>query len=67
MPVSYEQGIFHRTYAAAGEELPLTVEEGPYFILGDNRREAKDSRIYGQIDKKRIKGRVIGVLRRRQI
>jgi signal peptidase I len=67
MPVSYEQGIFQRTYAAPGEKLPLTVGEGHYFILGDNRKEAKDSREYGEIDRKRIKGRIISVLRRRRI
>ncbi|MBR0400860.1 MAG: signal peptidase I [Mogibacterium sp.] len=67
MPVSFERGIYQRTYAAGGERLPLTIEENNYFILGDNRDEAKDSRIFGQIGKERIKGRVIGILRRRQI
>lgn len=67
MPISFERGIYQRTYAAAGERLPVTVEEDKYFILGDKRDEASDSRILGQIEKEKIKGRVIGILRRRQI
>jgi signal peptidase I len=67
MPVSFKQGIYQRTYAAGGERLPMTVEDGKYFVLGDNRDEARDSRVFGQIDRERIKGRVIGILRRGQI
>lgn len=67
MPVSTAEGIYARTYAAEGEQLPVTVEADHYFMLGDNREEAKDSRVYGQIAKENIKGRIIGVLRRRNI
>lgn len=48
-----------------GIKFPLTVKEGEYFVLGDNRTNAKDSRIYGTVKKEDIKGSVITLLRRR--
>ncbi|MBQ6314682.1 MAG: signal peptidase I, partial [Mogibacterium sp.] len=64
---SYSDGIYSRTYAAEGEKLPFTVRENAFFILGDNREDAEDSRIQGQISKRNIKGRIVTVIRRRQI
>lgn len=66
-PAAPGSGIYDRTYAAEGEPLPITVEEGYYFMLGDNRSAAEDSRILGQISRKNVKGRIVAVLRRRQI
>lgn len=51
----YEQGI----------SFPITLGEEEYFVLGDNRSNAKDSRIYGAIKKEEIKGTVITLLRHR--
>jgi len=48
-----------------GTVFPLTVPEGQLFVLGDNREHAVDSRIYGCIGKESIKGKVIGIFRRR--
>jgi len=48
-----------------GISFPLTVDEGEYFVLGDNRTNAKDSRIYGTVKQEEIKGIVITLLRRR--
>lgn len=67
LPPSRRDGIYDRTYAAEGEKLPVTVKEGCYFVLADNRATAMDSRIYGPIMPQNIRGRVIAVLRRRQI
>lgn len=67
LPPSPSAGIYDRTYAAEQEILPVTVGEECFFILGDNRGESEDSRVYGQISRKNICGRIIAVLRRRQI
>lgn len=48
-----------------GISFPITVKEGEYFVLGDNRTNAKDSRIYGTVKQEEIKGVVITLLRRR--
>ena len=63
MPPSAADGIYDRTYAADGQPLPVTVKDGHYFMLGDNRSDARDSREFGQISRKSIQGRVIAVLR----
>lgn len=39
-----------------------TVPEGEYFVMGDNRRNSKDGRMIGFIDKKNISGDVKFVL-----
>ena len=39
---------------------PVTVPEGKYFMLGDNRLHSQDSRFIGYIDEKDIAGVVIG-------
>lgn len=48
-----------------GITFPVTVGEDEYFVLGDHRTNAKDSRIYGAVKKDEIKGSVITLLRRR--
>ena len=48
-----------------GVSFPLTVGAGEYFVLGDNRESAIDSRVFGCVSKKAVKGRVIGLFRRR--
>jgi len=48
-----------------GIRYPETLKAGEYFVLADHRTNAEDSRIYGLVTKKEIKGTVITLLRRR--
>jgi len=42
-----------------GDRGPIVVEEGRYFVMGDNRHQgaSKDSRIFGTVEEKAIQGR----------
>lgn len=52
------------TQVEGGVDFPLTVPEGSYFILGDSREDAIDSRIYGCVPEGDIYGTVIIQMRR---
>ncbi len=39
---------------------PYTVEDGRYFVMGDNREASVDSRTFGTVSVKQIMGRVLG-------
>ena len=41
---------------------PVTVPEGEYFLMGDNRNSSKDSRQVGTVSRKEIVGRVEAVI-----
>ena len=63
-----ENDIFYDTPQYESDTVyPLTLKGGEYFILGDRRENAKDSRYSGAVKGKEIKGRVITVLRRSDI
>ncbi len=43
---------------------PLTLDDNEYFLLCDYREGAKDSRYFGPVGRREIKGKIITVLRR---
>ena len=63
-----ESDIFYKTPAYVdGISYPVKVKKDQYFILCDFREGAKDSRYFGPIERKEIKGKVLVVLRRKEI
>lgn len=53
--------------AEEGIELPCTLPEDSFFLLGDFRTQATDSRSYGPVPREELDGKVITVVRRRSI
>ena len=51
----------------SGVDFPLTVQEGQVFVLGDSRENATDSRIFGPVEIADTHGKVITLIRRRNI
>ena len=39
----------------------MSLKDDEYVVLGDNTREARDSRYFGPISASRIKGKVINI------
>lgn len=63
-----EPGIYTETLPyREGITFPVTIEEGQVFLLGDNRESAADSRLYGSVEIKDTLGKVILILRRRNL
>jgi signal peptidase I len=63
-----ENEIFYPTFSLDGVvTYPYTVEEGSYFLLCDYRTGSSDSRAFGAIAKGDIDGKVIAILRQREI
>lgn len=63
-----EYGIYTATERFEdGPDFPMTVPENSVFVLGDNRYNASDSRIFGPISVEDTGGKVISLIRRRGI
>lgn len=57
--------ILYPTYPMKGIEYPYRVPENCFFVLGDYRTKATDSRTLGPIQIDDVEGKVITILRRR--
>lgn len=63
-----EENIYTETLPVVGKtEFPVTVGPNQIFVLGDNRKYAVDSRTYGCVDIGDTRGKVIAVIRRRNL
>ena len=56
------EAVFYPTQAEQ-EDFSVQVPEGCVYILGDHRDACRDSRDFGPVPTKRVKGKVIGLLR----
>lgn len=59
--------IIYPTYPKEGIEYPYRVPEGCVFVLGDHRTDTIDSRDFGPVPKTQVRGKVITILRRREL
>ncbi|MBO4927631.1 MAG: signal peptidase I [Clostridiales bacterium] len=59
-----EDKIYSQTYPNSDYvAYPITLKEGEYFVLGDNRRTGVDSRYYGTVQTDEILGTLLLVIR----
>ncbi|MCL2002565.1 MAG: signal peptidase I [Oscillospiraceae bacterium] len=66
--LQHEPGIYQQTERyQEGMVFPLTVPDGEIFVLGDGREGAADSRIYGCVKIEDTLGKVMTIIRRRNI
>ena len=65
-PVQKRRGLYDETYAGK-KDISGEIRNGEYLILGDQRETARDSRVYGLISRKTIKGKVFTIIRRRPL
>ena len=63
----FEDAVYPTTAEGAKITFPYTVPEDTVFVLNDYRGDSEDSRVYGGILLKDLRGKVIMVLRRRGI
>lgn len=65
-PVQKRSGLYDETYAGK-KNISGEIGQGEYLILGDRRETAEDSRTFGPIPRKAIKGKVFTIIRRRPL
>ena len=66
--LQYEAHIHHETKRyEAGVDFPLSVPQGEIFVLGDYRDNAHDSRVYGTVRLEDSLGKVMTIVRRRNM
>ena len=59
-----EDRIYSQTYPYSDYvNYPITLAQGEYFVLGDNRKTGVDSRYYGVVKSDEIKGTLLLVIR----
>ena len=59
--------IIYPTYAHEGISYPYHVPDGQVFLLGDYRTASQDSRDFGPVPYDQVQGKVITILRRREL
>lgn len=65
-PIQKRSGLYEETYVGE-KDLSGEIRQDEYLILGDSRESATDSRCFGLISRKAIKGKAFTIIRRRPL
>lgn len=65
-PVQKRSGLYDDTYAGE-RDIYGEIGSGEFLILGDSRETASDSRTFGLIGRRAVKGKVFTIIRRRPL
>jgi len=65
-PAQKRSGLYDETYAGE-KDISGEIKDGEFLILADSRETANDSRSFGLISRKDIRGKVFTIIRRRPL
>ena len=61
----HASGLTQKTHGAV--VYPYIIDENNYFVLGDNRENSVDSRFFGEVSRRQVKGRIVLVFSKGRI
>lgn len=60
--VALDEPYINELYRAPDDFGPITVDDDSYFVMGDHRNRSADSREWGLVDRRLVKGRAFAIL-----